>query len=235
MRKRGFTLIELLVVIAIIAILAAILFPVFAKAREAARSTQCKSNVKQITTAMMMYSQDNDELLGRGCCGGGAGTGSRDWKEYLAPYIKNTQLYKCPSSSRRNDVTNYGLYSGVTNRPLAALRAPADLVMFTDSGNVTNSATTNPTRPDLWTEQGGSDWEVGYGRVFEGTGTGATGWWAQAGNFRRPVPRHSEMVNVGFADGHAKSVNIKQLLGPLTGSVPEGYAVQDPKNLWDNY
>ena len=63
MRKRGFTLIELLVVIAIIAILAAILFPVFAQAREAARKASCQSNLKQIGTALLMYSQDYDEMM----------------------------------------------------------------------------------------------------------------------------------------------------------------------------
>ena len=62
-RNRGFTLIELLVVIAIIAILAAILFPVFAQAREAARRSACLSNMKQISTALLMYAQDNDEIL----------------------------------------------------------------------------------------------------------------------------------------------------------------------------
>ncbi len=62
-RTRGFTLIELLVVIAIIAILAAILFPVFAQARETARGSVCRSNMKQIGSAMMMYSQDYDEIL----------------------------------------------------------------------------------------------------------------------------------------------------------------------------
>src|SRR5688500_17220008 len=63
MRRRAFTLIELLVVIAIIAILAAILFPVFAQARESARRTSCTNNMKQVTTAVLMYSQDYDEVL----------------------------------------------------------------------------------------------------------------------------------------------------------------------------
>src|SRR6478735_5809147 len=86
-RRKGFTLIELLVVIAIIAILAAILFPVFAKAREAARSTVCKSNLKQIATAIQMYAQDYDEVLP---FGGGSGAAPNRWYQLTDPYIKNT-------------------------------------------------------------------------------------------------------------------------------------------------
>ncbi len=108
-RKRfGFTLIELLVVIAIIAILAAILFPVFAKARDAARSTACKSNLKQIGAAMMMYSQDYDETLfpyrtraanpfaGQTNVSANAG-GRTFFNQLLEPYIKNTGVWRCPN------------------------------------------------------------------------------------------------------------------------------------------
>jgi prepilin-type N-terminal cleavage/methylation domain-containing protein/prepilin-type processing-associated H-X9-DG protein len=106
-RSRGFTLIELLVVIAIIAILAAILFPVFAQAREAARKTQCLSNVKQIATAYMMYAQDFDEHLPQHVTERTADPGTPDtaiarapysYKVKLFPYVKNEGLFKCPSS-----------------------------------------------------------------------------------------------------------------------------------------
>ena len=95
MRKhlRGFTLIELLVVIAIIAILAAILFPVFAQAREKARAISCLSNCKQSGTAFYMYVQDYDETLLK------MGSGV-DWWSLIYPYTKNLQLYYCPD---RND------------------------------------------------------------------------------------------------------------------------------------
>lgn len=98
-RRRGFTLIELLVVIAIIAILAAILFPVFAKAREAARKTSCLSNLNQIGKAIAQYTQDYDETY-PGVRGGmiqptnNCGT----WRQTIQPYIKNTQVYRCPSN-----------------------------------------------------------------------------------------------------------------------------------------
>jgi prepilin-type N-terminal cleavage/methylation domain-containing protein/prepilin-type processing-associated H-X9-DG protein len=92
--RRGFTLIELLVVIAIIAILAAILFPVFARAREKARQSACLSNVKQLMTACLMYVQDYDESFCWAQHHPGAG---RFWYEKWAPYVKNAQIFICPS------------------------------------------------------------------------------------------------------------------------------------------
>ncbi len=87
MTRRGFTLIELLVVIAIIAILAAILFPVFARAREKARQITCASNLKQMGLAFFMYNADYDETY----------VVNPYWKSRLQPYIKNTQINYCPS------------------------------------------------------------------------------------------------------------------------------------------
>ena len=93
-RKSGFTLIELLVVIAIIAILAAILFPVFARAREKARANTCLSNVKQLTLGILMYVNDYDERMPF-CIASWFSTPS--WMATIYPYIKNAQLYQCPS------------------------------------------------------------------------------------------------------------------------------------------
>src|SRR5579871_3458637 len=118
--KRGFTLIELLVVIAIIAILAAILFPVFAQAREKARQTSCLSIEKQIALAARMYMEDFDGALYHhhegfvlddgtqtrnlpsnpsGCVGGGHGNSNAEkpWAIFFQPYVKNRQLFFCPS------------------------------------------------------------------------------------------------------------------------------------------
>jgi prepilin-type N-terminal cleavage/methylation domain-containing protein len=100
-KTSGFTLIELLVVIAIIAILAAILFPVFAQAREKARQTSCLSNQKQLGTAMMMYIQDYDEVfpaLVSGGCLGQAAQANALWTRLVFPYVKNKGIYVCPSS-----------------------------------------------------------------------------------------------------------------------------------------
>jgi prepilin-type N-terminal cleavage/methylation domain-containing protein/prepilin-type processing-associated H-X9-DG protein len=113
-QRRGFTLIELLVVIAIIAILAAILFPVFQKVRENARKTACLSNEKQIGLALIQYSQDNDELLCSSWNGNGGyqasdstpGNIKYKWMDMIYPFVKSTEVFHCPDDSG-------GLVSGV--------------------------------------------------------------------------------------------------------------------------
>src|ERR1700712_6152221 len=97
--RQGFTLIELLVVIAIIAILAAILFPVFAQAREKARQASCVSNEKQLALAVLQYTQDYDERYPIGMTSGGADWGDINnyWVGKILPYIKSTQVFACPS------------------------------------------------------------------------------------------------------------------------------------------
>lgn len=97
-RNRGFTLIELLVVIAIIAILAAILFPVFAQARENARQAACLSNNKQIALALSMYTTDNDDILPVMWQLYTTGERPGMWQQKLYPYIKSINVYYCPDS-----------------------------------------------------------------------------------------------------------------------------------------
>ena len=100
--KRGFTLIELLVVIAIIAILAAILFPVFARARENARRASCQSNLKQIALGMLQYTQDYDEKFPVYAVSDTppyTASNPYGWADALQPYLKSTQIYQCPSES----------------------------------------------------------------------------------------------------------------------------------------
>ena len=105
--RRGFTLIELLVVIAIIAILAAILFPVFGRARENARRASCQSNLKQMGLGLLQYAQDNNERVpvgcadqGNGAVGDGQCVDKRDvvWMSAIQPYVKSTQIFTCPSA-----------------------------------------------------------------------------------------------------------------------------------------
>jgi prepilin-type N-terminal cleavage/methylation domain-containing protein len=114
-RKKGFTLIELLVVIAIIAILAAILFPVFARARENARRASCQSNLKQIGLGIAQYTQDYDEKLPRRVAGVNAdGTGgdiaAQSWRWAIGPYVKSTQLFACPSNTSNATLSDDGVY-----------------------------------------------------------------------------------------------------------------------------
>ncbi len=133
MTRRGFTLIELLVVIAIIAILAAILFPVFARAREKARQASCQSNEKQLALGTLMYAQDYDERLPMRWVQ--FADGSRYYiPEMIYPYIKNTQLFECPSVS--TDVSlltlgtiplSYGWLGGSPSHPGASGTAPCSI------------------------------------------------------------------------------------------------------------
>ena len=98
--RSGFTLIELLVVIAIIAILAAILFPVFARARENARRSSCLSNMKQIGLGILQYTQDYDEKYPSRYYGAGGGDAVEynSWRRVIYPYVKSAQLFSCPSN-----------------------------------------------------------------------------------------------------------------------------------------
>jgi prepilin-type N-terminal cleavage/methylation domain-containing protein/prepilin-type processing-associated H-X9-DG protein len=145
--RGGFTLIELLVVIAIIAILAAILFPVFAKAREKARQISCASNEKQIALGALQYTQDNDEMFPAGTSNGYDGD-PNGWAGLIYPYVKSAQVYKCPDDPQPLDVVSYAINNYVGNAgnwrslaqdpvngynsgtPISMFNAPSSTILF---------------------------------------------------------------------------------------------------------
>lgn len=127
MKQRAFTLIELLIVIAIIAILAAILFPVFASAREKARQVACLSNLKQIGLAYSQYEQDYDETVPCGDNDYGFGTG---WAGMIYPYVKSTQVYLCPNDVTAGDVCSYAVNSNMVGWTSAKTPIPAQISMM---------------------------------------------------------------------------------------------------------
>jgi prepilin-type N-terminal cleavage/methylation domain-containing protein/prepilin-type processing-associated H-X9-DG protein len=216
---RGFTLIELLVVIAIIAILAAILFPVFAQAREKARATSCLSNCKQIGLGIAMYNQDYDGVTfnnpypGPGGYDGTTPSLSIFWTEAIMPYIKSQQIFSCPSNSGTTGTANYpvidykvmyGLNEFVLGRqswqggvPVseAALDAPAEIGVLGDTWTDASG-----TWGQIWSSFGcGADLNNdGKNEYYWCSSNPATPWWNYG------VPRHTGGINVVFFDGHAK-------------------------------
>jgi prepilin-type processing-associated H-X9-DG protein/prepilin-type N-terminal cleavage/methylation domain-containing protein len=111
-KSSGFTLIEILVTLGIIVILAAILFPVFAKARASARRTSCASNLKQLATAIMMYMQDHDQtypMIVQNKTANVSPSNPFGWADSLDPYVKNTQVFQCPDEAKAPNPSGHGL------------------------------------------------------------------------------------------------------------------------------
>jgi prepilin-type N-terminal cleavage/methylation domain-containing protein/prepilin-type processing-associated H-X9-DG protein len=248
----AFTLIELLVVIAIIAILAAILFPVFAQAREKARQTACLSNTKQMGLGIMQYIQDYDETYPMGSfSSSGAGMGPAEvaidrWYKAILPYTKNTDIRSCPSAPAQPAnayQTNYGIHSDIckrVNQPPAADAVTPESFIVNTAGTILlgdaqtiNMAIVNRTDSTTWlkAETGSAvDWDLKGLRLLT-NGSYFTN--TDPNNGRWPSPRHQGGTNLAYCDGHAKWMKIEQLTG-VSEARPNGWPFRDPNNVWDN-
>jgi prepilin-type N-terminal cleavage/methylation domain-containing protein/prepilin-type processing-associated H-X9-DG protein len=239
MRHRGFTLIELLVVVAIIAILTAILLPVFEQAQESAKKASCQTNLKQMGTAFQMYIQDYDSTfppwrtivpsmtppVGNIVPWNGQSPiypGTMFWHELIFPYVKNVDVYTCPSAeqamARFNEygrAGGYGYNGGHLMEPIAGrsmpstnplnwypigesrIAEPADMIMLTDS---TDRAQTS-------SNIGWEDTTEGYYWVHPPVDPRWNyfwQWWRFVSNRHGPGDFAGGGPNVLFVDGHVK-------------------------------
>jgi prepilin-type N-terminal cleavage/methylation domain-containing protein/prepilin-type processing-associated H-X9-DG protein len=193
----GFTLIELLVVIAIIAILASILFPVFARARENARRSSCSSNLKQISLGVMQYTQDYDEKFP--IFDDFAPTGRLGWAQRIEPYVKSLQLFQCPSESTPPDPAPLG--GGYTDYGMNTMLSSDNGGNFT--AGISLAAVPQPTLTVMVFDN-----TAGYAGQFSwGCGNQAACSLFPEGLAifsDKAAIRHLDGQNYAFADGHVK-------------------------------
>ena len=228
----GFTLIELLVVIAIIAVLAAILFPVFAKAREKARQTSCLSDAKQLGLGFMQYVQDNEEMLPVTVCGGACSLGGNtyhNWADQIYPYVKSPGVYSCASDVPNENPEDHFTWTGGTSQTFGP-NGPAgtDLSYMANwDASDLNGDNTQLNYPKyqfpastFWLADAvDSACHYGAHRIFSlaaaPSGCGAT-------SPPLGMPRHSGGYNIVYLDGHAKWKNALDAVIQAGPSSPAG-------------
>lgn len=216
--KRAFTLIELLVVIAIIALLAAILFPVFARARENARRASCQSNLKQMGLSIMQYTQDYDEALPYlALAGTSAGTFRNDlqiWADMIQPYTKSLQIFRCPSNTNCNTPLGASVPTGATMRMsyggttnTFASDNPQTFAFAADAGSAFNKPPTKLSEFSNTAEtfmvgeiQDSTSVIYGYGLTVPATA-----------EVRVAGKTHFDGSNWLYADGHVKYLNLNTI------------------------
>ncbi len=230
--SRAFTLIELLVVIAIIAILAAILFPVFAQAREKARSISCLSNLKQAALATLMYVQDYDETFPMSLAPFPAATPEyaaapciTSFYDRVSPYQKNADIMRCPSKPTACDLpAGFLRQAGLGIKPLCASTPPLRYISYNFNYAVIDDGT--PSRPVK--KLADIPFPVMNSLISDGVPTEPGGI---CGLFNSPVDaRHTLTVNCSFVDGHSKPVHAKIAVDgsgvPYTCSSIDGQTLQ---------
>ena len=225
MKRRGFTLIELLVVIAIIAILAAVLFPVFAKVRENARKISCASNLRQLGVGLTQYTQDADEAMPYGN-NPSLNPGPRGWAGQMYSYVKSVGVFKCPDDSGNPPpgyaTLSYGANSNLTGKTLAQFNAPASTILFFEAQGV-SAQVTNPNETDS---------AVGWAAANDPPpntnnppnaspkyATGSIGGHLPAGSMLSSSNGcvHTDGANYAAADGHVKFVRPGSVSGGPSG------------------
>lgn len=241
--RLGFTLIELLVVIAIISILSSILFPVFARARENARRTNCLNNVKQIALGFMQYTQDYDERLplyqrcaqqqpagsNRGWNSAtscpGAGQAAHPWNNQLQPYVKSNQVFNCPSSEYGTATQDTKEYAGTATENLSyGYNRYIALDILQSSGNpptdiskpgVALSALPQPTVTPLITDS--TYYLSDPNRLCVNKTKNSWCTDPSSDGSDPPNPRHLDTFNIAFADGHAKMAKTSEWYSTSSG------------------